>query len=372
MEETESTDQNSELDEQVISAEDKATAKKEKLERERVELLNRVNGGSIAKVRDRVAFILNYSNEARNSDIALAWLYWQTFEKEKFDGSTVTEEELKNLTKQGTLSRHRAKIQNEYKLFEADVAVKQYRRVLRNNNIQEAVEDKPKGLKTYSVYIDETGKNQKYISVGSLWILEITSLLAYKELDDWKHSKALKYEFHFSDLDRFRLPMFKEFFNKFLELHPAISFKLIVLNNKGFVDKNSVITDLTYHLLKKGVDHENTSGRAPLPRVLQVWIDEDEKGSDTLKIENIKERLASQKMEGLFLEEFQAIDSSSHLYIQIIDLFTGAINRKLHQTDARNHKDDFAEYVLDTLGFDIDAIDTENNDKDHSTVFNLR
>ncbi|MBF8964301.1 DUF3800 domain-containing protein [Pontibacter sp. FD36] len=374
MEQNDSLEQTQEVEELEVqdTTEEKEKSKSERIESEKKEVISRVNSGNIEKVRDRVAFILNYSNEARNSDIDLAWLYWRTFEADKFNGTSITKEQLRSLAKIGTLSRHRAKIQNEYKLFEADYDVKQYRGVLQENNKQEAVDDKPKGIGMYSVYIDETGKNQSYLSVGSLWILEVGSLLAYPELAKWKNDKQINYEFHFNALDRFRMPMFKEFFSKFLSLHPAISFKLIVVNNKGFSDKNAAITDLTYHLLNKGVGHENDSGRAPLPRVLQVWIDEDEKGSDILKIENIKERIDSQRIEGLHLGEFQAVDSESNFYIQIVDLFTGAINRKLNTPPGSNHfKDNFADFILETIGFDISDIDTDNDEIDHSKLFNL-
>ncbi|GAA4439954.1 hypothetical protein GCM10023188_36640 [Pontibacter saemangeumensis] len=358
---------NEEIEEQDI-------IKLEKLENERKELLNRVVSGNIINIRDRVAYILNNSIDARNSDIDLAWSYWKCFESNKFDGVHITKEQFGNLTRLSSLSRIRAKIQNEYKLFQADDTVKRYRGVLEEDKKNQAIEDKPRGLGMYSVYIDETGKTQSYLSVGSLWILEAGAslILSNMELGDWKRSKKVNYEFHFAELDRFRVALFKDFFTKFLTLHPAISFKLIVVNNKGFSDKNAAITDLTYHLLSKGVDHENETGRAPLPRVLQVWLDEEEKGSDELKIENIKERITSQKIEGLHLGDFQSVSSDENFYIQVVDLFTGAINRKLHNPNGSNFKDDFADYVIDSLGFDMSSINKENNQVDHSTVFNLR
>ena len=349
-------------------------SKEERVEKEKQELLNRVVSGQIENIRDRVAYILNYSNEARNSDIELAWLYWETFEREKFSGSMISKEQMKEIARIPSLSRIRAKIQNEYKLFQADDTVKRFRGMLKEDKRIEAIEDKPRGIGQYSVYIDETGKNQEYLSVGSLWILKfnvITITSATIELKKWIKEKQIDFEFHFKELTKNRLPLYKEFFVKFLTMFPETGFKLIVLNNKGFSDKAKAITDLTYHLISKGIEHENSTGRAPLPRVLQVWIDEEEKGSDQLKIENIKERLKSQKMDGLYLGDFEAVSSKGSFYVQIVDLFTASINRKLHSSTDTHIKDEFANFVLNVLRFDINQINKQNTDIDYSTLFNL-
>jgi hypothetical protein len=155
-------------------------------------------------------------------------------------------------------------------------------------------------------------------------------------------------------------------------LHPEVGFKVIVINNKGLANKNSAIVDLTYHLLIKGIHHENETGRAVLPRVLQVWLDEEETGSDQLKIENIKERIEGQKVNGLYFGDFQAVSSKDNFFIQIVDLFTGSINRKLNTPNGEGPKDEFANFVLAAINFDVNSIDRNNAEIDNSTVFNLR
>ncbi|WP_431199321.1 DUF3800 domain-containing protein [Mucilaginibacter sp. P25] len=277
------------------------------------------------------------------------------------------------LTKMNSLSRVRAKIQNEYKLFQADEKIRKHRGVLEGQFRQEAIDDKPLGLGTYSVYIDETGKNQDYLSVGSLWILKSGYFIheSKRKLVEWKKANDINYEFHFVDISKHKIASYKEFFAKFLGLHPEVGFKIIVINNKGLANKNSAIVDLTYHLLIKGINHENDTGRAPLPRVLQVWIDEEETGSDQLKIENIKERIEGQKVNGLYFGDFQAVSSEQNFFIQIVDLFTGSINRKLNTQNGEHPKDEFADFVLNTINFDINSIDRNNIEIDNSAVFNL-
>ncbi|WP_454804155.1 DUF3800 domain-containing protein [Mucilaginibacter phyllosphaerae] len=359
--------------EEVPDLDEKALKKLKRIEAEKKELVHNLVSGNIENIRDRVASILNTSTEARNSDIVLAYSYWGEFEPNYFNGGMITRENAMNLTKTNSLCRVRAKIQNEYKLFQADEKVKKHSGVLKEKFRQEALSDKPTGLGTYSVYIDETGKTQDHLSVGSLWVLKSGFFMheSRKKLNDWKKEKGIDYEFHFSEISRNKVENFKGFFAKFLGLHPEVSFKVIVINNKGISNKNSAIVDLTYHLLIKGVNHENATGRAMLPRVLQVWVDEEEAGSDQLKIENVKERIDSQKVEGLFLGDFQAVSSKGSFFIQIVDLFTGAINRKLNTPNGDGPKDEFANFVLSAINFDINDVDKNNSDIDNSTVFNL-
>lgn len=353
--------------------EENKNSKLEQIESEKTELLNRVISGNILDIKDRVAFILNTSNECRNSDISLAWKYWKSFESEKFDGNNISMNQMMSLTKINTLSRTRAKIQNTYGLFQADPEVKKYRGKLESNFESDAIEDKPDNIGLYSVYIDETGKNQNYLSVGSLWVVKygISNVNSVLEMNEWKKQNDVNYEFHFSEVNQHRMQRYKDFFIKFLSLNPQVGFKLIVVNKKG-LDINTAITDLTYHLISKGIEHENSSGRATLPRKIQVWIDEEEKGSDQLKIENIKERLKGQKIKGLYIGDFNAVSSKNNDYIQAVDLFTGAINRKLNNPSNGTHfKDQFADFILDCLKFDINAIDKENNEIDNSNIFDL-
>lgn len=108
--------------------------KAERIEKEKEDLLHRLNSKTVQTTRDRVAFLLHHSAETRNSDIDLVWAYWSMFEGDKFDGSFVTKETLRQLTRYTTLTRMRRKIQNDYKLFEANEEVKKRRGMLQENS----------------------------------------------------------------------------------------------------------------------------------------------------------------------------------------------------------------------------------------------
>lgn len=346
----------------------------QKIEKEKKELLENVLSGNILTQKERVGYLLNRFSDTRNSDIELAWHYWTLFEQNRFNGQSITKAQMYSLTRINSLTRSRAKIQNEYKLFQADDKVRKYRGVLEEEKRSEAIEDKPSGLSSYTVFIDETGKNQEYLCVGSLWLVEggLNSWHVKQEIDEWKRRNSIEYEFHFTEVSRNKLQSYKDFFIKFITLNPTSGFKLIAVRNSGFKDVSQPITDLTFHLLNNGIQHENSTGRARLPRILQVWLDEDEEGSDILKLENLKERFKAQNIEGLWLDNFHAVSSKSNYFIQAVDLFTASINRKINvNPTARNHKDELADFILGVTNFNVNQIDSDNNNIDNSIVFNL-
>lgn len=363
--------ENDELNKDEIKEQE--SVRENKIEKEKQDLLNKVLSGNLVTNHDKVGFILNNYSVARNSDIELAWLYWKTFEDDKFNGYHITKDDLKKLTMINSLTRSRARIQNDYKLFQADEKVRKHRGVLAQEMREEAIEEKPEGLPMYSIYIDETGKTQDYLSVGSLWILDGYKLFQSSlKIKEWLEQNKIDYEFHFAEVSNHKLDTFKEFFLKYLELNPTIGFKAIIVNKKGFSDLNSAITDLTFHLIHKGINHENSTGRAPLPRRLQVWLDEEEKGIDQLKIENLKERITRQNIPNLYLGDFGAVRSKDNYSIQIVDLFIASINRRIHNPNSQGKvKDKLADFTLGLLNFDVGKINLDNAETDKSRVFNL-
>jgi len=73
----------------------------------------------------------------------------------------------------------------------------------------------------------------------------------------------------------------------------------------------------------------------------------------------------------LYLGEFETVESTNNIFIQMTDLFTGAINRKLHQSENGHFKDDLADFILNVVKFDIRSLNIENSDTDRAKVFNL-
>ena len=360
------------VDEPVAVVVKKELTPEERIEEEKTNTLSWALGGRITNTKQRVAFILNNYSEARNSDKKLTWLYWRLFESERWDGKVVSYENYMSLTKSSSLVRIRARIQNTLKLFLADATVREFRGTLEADEREIAIESTPQ-FPHHTVYIDETGKTQEFTSVGSLWISDTRSFVfGTMKLNEWKKARVGTKEFHFVGVNNRKLDDYKAFVLKFIELFPTAAFKVIVVKRDGLKDKNALITDLTFHLLWKGIIHENDTGRARLPRRLELILDREEKGTDSMKIENLTERFTALNIKGLELGTFEAVDSKNNAFVQIVDLFTSSINRKLHHPESHSKaKDILAEFVLNLVGFDLNLLDKANQNPDAATVFNL-
>lgn len=106
---------------------DKRELSPEEFEAGRKDILFAVNSGRNQKLRDKVAWILNHYPASRDSDITLSLRYWEQFQSELLDGEMIKKENLFSLTKTNSLTRERARIQNDYGLYLASDAVRKHR-----------------------------------------------------------------------------------------------------------------------------------------------------------------------------------------------------------------------------------------------------
>ena len=112
--------------------------KAQRIEREKQELLASLAGADFSTQRARVAMVLNLFPHTRNSDVSLALKYWEMFQPDVYNRHGILPTDLFKLERQTTITRARAKIQNEYGLFQADSDVQRRRRGLEDE-IKEAV-----------------------------------------------------------------------------------------------------------------------------------------------------------------------------------------------------------------------------------------
>jgi hypothetical protein len=116
-----------------------------------------LSSGRLDTIQEKVAWILNRYPSARDSDITLQLEYWENFEPKLAPGSTIQKQDLYKLARLTSLSRARAKIQNQYHLFKASSDVQKRRGVLEQEELDKAREqqiDSP----AIGVYQDKSGK----------------------------------------------------------------------------------------------------------------------------------------------------------------------------------------------------------------------
>ncbi|HTK72551.1 MAG TPA: hypothetical protein VL331_08655 [Croceibacterium sp.] len=153
------------------SAEDKEQRRLRMRER----LLNDVAASVADDLRGKVAYVLNHYPDTRDSDTVLLIRLWSTFHPDYVAGRSVSFDDLAKLPSAQSVSRWRAKIQNEYRLYQASDAVAEYRRSLRKDKKDEMVLAKP-GPPLISIYSDESGKAERYLVVGSAWTTSIARI----------------------------------------------------------------------------------------------------------------------------------------------------------------------------------------------------
>lgn len=347
--------------------------KEEKLAYEREQIFRGAVGGVFDTLNQRVAWLLNNYPETRNSDIKLQLRYWSHFEN--WDGGPIPPEELFERARLTSLSRGRAYIQNTHNLFLASPEIRKRRGKLSEEERQRALEEQPH-FPLLAVYADESGKGADNLIVASVWFLHPPETLPLlNRIAQWRSERAFEAELHFKTLRRGELLLYKEFVDLVLSTAASISFKAISVSRHGISRINEALDDLYQFLLLRGAEHEAGTGRAPLPRSIQLWKDLEEKGRDQILLAKLAENLAQAgktRFDGqLTVDEFEAVPSNELVLLQIADLYAGSLNRAMNASGEKHGpKDDFSEYMLARVGTSLGEADPEKY-KDMSVLLQL-
>lgn len=324
-------------------------------EEKRQRILKSVHSIDLDTTEKQVAWVLNKYPKARDSDSELIMRYWQKFE---LDGSKKLSdlERLHELTKPTTIVRARRTIQYNLDLFNASPEVKKSRGKLSEEEA-ERISSQGNVEKSIDIHADESGKNSGFLVVGSVWVLERDGLGISKKIARWKEKNDFDQEIHFRSISRTNVEKYHRFVEYLFGLAESfLSFKGICLSTEGISDEQEALGQMFYHLLRKGVRHEAIeTERAPLPREVRFYKDEEHEGTDIILLESIRESLEqvndSQFDGDLRLGRFSPIDSKFSMTMQLADLFTSSLNRVINQTAAeRNYKDELAERFLELAG----------------------
>ncbi|MFK9120709.1 DUF3800 domain-containing protein [Peribacillus frigoritolerans] len=361
---------------------EKDLAKELKRDKDKKLLQVKVLSGELDTMLSKVAYILNLYPDTRNSDITLQLKYWEEYQGFK-QGERLDPEKMYELERLTSITRARAKIQNEYKLYlSTSEKVKRFRQNKEEIEKEKALATKP-SVPSIHVYADESGKTgqEAFALVGSLWIPDTAkarSLNLY--LKEWVRLKVAEgvkvpKEFHFTEMKKMQLDIYKEFFNEILSQSDVFSYKVVAANKSKIRDKSldDIIFSLYYQIIHLGIEHETSTGRMALPRDVYYYKDEDA-GTDKLKMAELRQTLTDRFKvsfeDKLKLIDFSSLPSKSFYLVQIADLITGSVSRFMNRKkDApRNFKDEFAEYVLTELEFNFQKYKADYIDENFDFV----
>ncbi len=348
-----------ELDHENGAANSNAEKRRKKEERSKIAkhaLLQSLYSGKAESVSERVALVLKLNTKARNNEIELYKDYWTTFESENLSSNQgVNFEEFLKITRPMTLTRMRAKIQNEFHLFEADDTIKKRRGVLSEEKRSEML-DMQASFPVFSVFADESGKTSgEYLIIGSLWFADARSeIQTIQRIRAWKTESKINHEFHFAELSPNQLEEYKAFIDLLLTDNHTLSFKAAIVKKSGIKNTHNALFHLSLFLLREGILHENSTGNAKLPRRIEVSFDSENPEADKLRLSTIKTLLHSEINDvenRLRCESFEPVDSKGNHLIQSADLFAASLNRKLNERPGKlNHKDALADHLFQKLG----------------------
>jgi hypothetical protein len=364
---------------QVVSGQEKKQIKENKREQGRKELQIKLQSGELDTKLSKIAYILNLFPDTRNSDITLQLKYWEEFQDYR-QGDTVPPEKMYELERLTSIARARAKVQNEYKLFKTtSEKVKRYRKDKEEIEKEKALATKPSVPSLY-VYADESGKTggEAFAIVGSLWIPDIVKARDFNfYLKEWVKEKEklgakLPKEFHFTEMKKMQLDIYKDFFNVVLSQSDVFGFKVVAANKSKIREKSldEIIFSLYYQVIHLGVEHETKTGRMVLPRDVYYYKDEDE-GTDKLRMTELKqlliERFKTNFEDSLKLSDFNSLPSKAFYLVQVADLITGSVSRVLNRKEdgSKNHKDEFADFVLESLEINFIRHKADNIDGEY-------
>ena len=339
-----------EAPEQTELSKDPATeATTQDARRER--LLHAVNSCQLNTMEERVAWLLNHYPKTRDSDLTLQIRFWQNFQADRFEGGDISVSNYYRLAKLTSLTRARALIQNKLKLFQASEEVKKHRKQLEKGERANALKKRP-NCHQYTIYVDESGKTQDHLIVGSMWYLNgAETMKIYQLVENWKKSHGLDEELHFKSITEAKLPHYMELADLISANSAMVSFKVVSVPRRGIANVHDALLRLTSHLLTRGIEHEHVTGRAILPRGLSVCKDAEEVGQDRIFAAELSDRMkqaaVSQFQGGLYVDECSAEESATNVHLQITDLFTSSVGRQLNVLGEKKHpKDRFADYFL--------------------------
>lgn len=329
-------------------------------EAEKQRVLFAISRNSPKRLLDRVAWILNHYTNARDSDIACQLHYWKTFQGDLYSGGNILQENYPNLERLNSITRARARVQNDLKMFIASPEVRKRRGKLEDEEKQRALEERPT-FPIYCIYADESGKTSKYLLVGSVWVLRsYETIKITNAINQKKQSIGFKGEMHFKEINKGNLDTYCELLNAIIENSSSISFKGIGVLRSGLTNLDDTLNKLFYHMVIQGIKEEDTSGRAVLPRNLQFRKDSEEESKDKLSMMEIELQLINAAKsifnDRLYVDIVEAENSERSPLMQIADLFVSSISRYLNKGEgAEGPKDVFAKKFLQSFGVNTNS-----------------
>src|SRR5262249_14966820 len=138
----------------------------------------------------------------------------------------------------------------------------------------------------------ESGKDQRELIVGSVWIVHTPEQPAlFRSIENWRQEHSFNREFHFAEISRSNVDHYYSFADFISQSSAVLGFKAISAERRGLGHPDAALARLYYLLLTNGIEHDDRAGRAMLPRLLSVWKDMEEINRDKIFLAELSDKL---------------------------------------------------------------------------------
>lgn len=324
---------------------------------------------------DQVAYILWRYPNTRNSDRTHAIQYYKTFYPEYVKDDKITFEDVYILPKMYDLQRDRAKIQNTEELFPASIRTKKKRKETESEYHQFYLSSNFKKFSydaNYYLYLDESGKNDTYFTLGGLLINSdekkesLAALLVdIREKLNKKYQLEIK-EWKYTNINGKNKDYYLELLDEFKNTNMNFTYVSAILENSGLSSnsKKNKTKELLKFVIKDCIDtltlYTCRSSYENVVSNLYVTLDNDGAGVDILQKEQIKTEIQSAVgLESRYFSVVQDIsweDSKLEDFIQIADMYASSLNNIYSDlpadSDKAKAKKEFATKMIEMVGIE--------------------
>lgn len=319
----------------------------------------------------KVAYILWQYPNTRNSDRTHAIQYYKTFHPENVENDQISFKSLYLLPKMYDLQRDRATIQNTEQLFPPKITTikkriekeLEYKTYYLNGNSSTYETD-------YYLYLDESGKNDKYFVLGGILLNSLKIKDDFKtKIEQIKNNLNSKYnvnidEWKFNSITTRNKDYYFELLEELKKENINILFTSVILENNGLgqrskKNKSKEVLKLVLHdCLSIITEYICRSSYANVTSALNVVLDNDGAGIDILEQESTKtemQEIIDREYKYLsVIEDISWQDSTDNIFIQLSDLYVGALNNIFSDISVTSEnakaKKDFAHKLLEFVG----------------------
>lgn len=325
-------------------------------EKRRESILASVANSVLGTVEQKVAYILQYFPEARDSDTALAIRYWTKFdanhlEELKPDALDILYE-LQNI---GTITRMRRNLQNELQLFRGTPRTEDNRDALQQM-FHQLIAAQRQSDPEIRFYLDETGNDprDRFTGLGGICVINWQQYEKHHAaLTKWREDYSPVTTIHFADiLDDKTSQIAVKMLSELKRRRGGLLFVGHNTLSRGAV--GSYLASLFVQLIVDSVRQLLQQNCLQEQRGITV-IKEADEGFDQVYLSELQialdQKLADEFGEIVYLRGVFPMPKGRDVFLEYADLIASSMRRRA-KYGSRELKDKVAEAVMNVTGFE--------------------